>query len=316
MAEEGWERRALEALANDIVVERRRARRWSIFFRLATLAVVAVIALGLLGIPGKHGAICLDRCTALVDVDGEIDREGRASADIVAEGLKAAFEHPGTKGVLLRINSPGGSPVQAGQIHDEVVRLRKLHPGTSIHAVVEEMAASGGYYIAAAAEKVYVDKASLVGSIGVIMDGFGFVGTLDKLGVERRVLSAGENKAFLDPFAPLSDRHRDYAQTMLADIHRQFIDAVRAGRGARLRETPETYSGLVWNGERAVELGLADAVGTVESVARDVIGAEQVIDFTPKEDLANRFARRLGAAAGRQVLATLGAVGFGGARLR
>ncbi|MCC7115029.1 MAG: S49 family peptidase [Burkholderiales bacterium] len=316
MAEEGWERRALEALANDIVVERRRARRWSIFFRLATLAVVAVIALGLLGIPGKHGAICLDRCTALVDVDGEIDRDGRASAEIVIGGLRAALDHPGTRGVVLRINSPGGSPVQAGQIHDEVVRLRKLHPGTSIHAVVEEMAASGGYYIAAAAEKVYVDKASLVGSIGVIMDGFGFVGTLDKLGVERRVLSAGENKAFLDPFAPLSDRHRDYAQTMLADIHRQFIDAVRAGRGARLRETPETYSGLVWNGERAVELGLADAVGTVESVARDVIGAEQVIDFTPKEDLANRFARRLGAAAGRQVLATLGAVGFGGARLR
>ena len=316
MAEEGWERLALEALANDIVVERRRARRWSIFFRLATLAVVAVIALGLLGIPGKHGAICLDRCTALVDVDGEIDRDGRASAEIVIGGLRAALDHPGTRGVVLRINSPGGSPVQAGQIHDEVVRLRKLHPGTSIHAVVEEMAASGGYYIAAAAEKVYVDKASLVGSIGVIMDGFGFVGTLDKLGVERRVLSAGENKAFLDPFAPLSDRHRDYAQTMLADIHRQFIDAVRAGRGARLRETPETYSGLVWNGERAVELGLADAVGTVESVARDVIGAEQVIDFTPKEDLANRFARRLGAAAGRQVLATLGAVGFGGARLR
>ena len=316
MAEEGWERRALEALANDIVVERRRARRWSIFFRLATLAVVAVIALGLLGIPGKHGAICLDRCTALVDVDGEIDRDGRASAEIVIGGLRAALDHPGTRGVVLRINSPGGSPVQAGQIHDEVVRLRKLHPGTSIHAVVEEMAASGGYYIAAAAEKVYVDKASLVGSIGVIMDGFGFVGTLDKLGVERRVLSAGENKAFLDPFAPLSDRHRDYAQTMLADIHRQFIDAVRAGRGARLRETPETYSGLVWNGERAVELGLADAVGTVESVARDVIGAEQVIDVTPEEDLANRFARRLGAAAGRQVLATLGAVGFGGARLR
>lgn len=316
MAEEGWERRALEALANDIVVERRRARRWSIFFRLATLAVVAVIALGLLGIPGKHGAICLDRCTALVDVDGEIDRDGRASAEVVIGGLRAALDHPGTKGVVLRINSPGGSPVQAGQIHDEVVRLRKLHPGTSIHAVVEEMAASGGYYIAAAAEKVYVDKASLVGSIGVIMDGFGFVGTLDKLGVERRVLSAGENKAFLDPFAPLSDRHRDYAQAMLADIHRQFIDAVRAGRGARLRETPETYSGLVWNGERAVELGLADAVGTVESVARDVIGADQVIDFTPKEDLANRFARRLGAAAGRQVLATLGAVGFGGARLR
>ena len=316
MAEEGWERRALEALANDIVVERRRARRWSIFFRLATLAVVAVIALGLLGIPGKHGAICLDRCTALVDVDGEIDRDGRASAEIVIGGLRAALDHPGTRGVVLRINSPGGSPVQAGQINEEAVRLRKLHPGTSIHAVVEEMAASGGYYIAAAAEKVYVDKASLVGSIGVIMDGFGFVGTLDKLGVERRVLSAGENKAFLDPFAPLSDRHRDYAQTMLADIHRQFIDAVRAGRGARLRETPETYSGLVWNGERAVELGLADAVGTVESVARDVIGAEQVIDFTPKEDLANRFARRLGAAAGRQVLATLGAVGFGGARLR
>ncbi|MFO1284276.1 MAG: S49 family peptidase [Burkholderiales bacterium] len=316
MADEGWERRALEALANDIVVERRRARRWAIFFRLLTLALVVLAGLAFFGFAGTHGAICLDRCTAVVQVDGEIDRDSRASADIVIAGLRAAFEHPGTKGVVLRINSPGGSPVQAGQIYDEVVRLRKLHPETSVHAVVEELAASGGYYVAAAAERIYVDKASLVGSIGVIMDGFGFVGTLEKLGVERRVLAAGENKAFLDPFSPLVERQREVAQAMLADIHRQFIAAVREGRGTRLKETPDLYSGLVWNGERAVELGLADATGSVESVARDVVKAEQVVDFTPKEDLANRFARRLGAAAARHAVAALRASGWSGPSLR
>ena len=316
MADEGWERRALEALANDIVVERRRARRWSIFFRLVSLAIVVLGGLVFLGLLGSERPMCLDKCTAVVDVDGEIDREGRASADIVAEGLRAALEHPGTKGVLLRINSPGGSPVQAGQIYAEVRRLRAKHPDVPVHAVVEEMAASGGYYVAAAADRIYVNPASLVGSIGVIIDGFGFVGSMDKVGVERRVLAAGENKAFLDPFSPLSENHREYAQSMLSDIHAQFVAAVRDGRGTRLKETPEMFSGLVWNGQRAVELGLADAVGSVDSVAREVIGAEEIADFTPSEDLPSRLARRFGAEAGRVAVRTLRSVGFTGPILR
>ena len=316
MAEEGWERKALEALANDIVVERRRARRWSIFFRLVALAVVVFGGLVFLGLVGSDGHICLDKCTAVVDVDGEIERDGRASADIVAEGLRDAYAHPGTKGVVLRINSPGGSPVQAGQIYAEVRRLRAKHPDVPLHAVVEEMAASGGYYVAVAADRIYVNPASLVGSIGVIIDGFGFVGSIEKLGVERRVLAAGENKAFLDPFSPLPDAQREYAQAMLADIHAQFVAAVREGRGERLKETPETFSGLVWNGQRAVELGLADAVGSVDDVARDVIGAEELVDFTPREDVASRLARRFGAEAGRIAVRTLRSAGFAGPLLR
>jgi protease-4 len=312
MADEGWERKALEALASDIVVERRRARRWAIFFRLATLAIVVLAGLAMLGTFGSRGRICIDKCTAVVQVDGEIDREGRASAENVIDGLHAAFEHPGTKGVVLQINSPGGSPVQAGKIYAEVRRLRAKYPQIPLHAVIEEMAASGGYYVAAAADRIYVDPASLVGSIGVIIDGFGFVGTMEKVGAERRVLTAGDNKAFLDPFSPLSDKQRAYAQSMLDDIHQQFITAVRDGRGPRLKESPDMFSGLVWNGQRAVELGLADAAGSVASVARDVFQAEEVVDFTPKEDLANRFARRFGAAAARFAIGAMRSTGFAG----
>ena len=305
MADEGWERRALETLANDIVVERRRARRWSIFFRLLTLAVIVVGALALFGLAGTRGQLCIDKCTAVVHLEGEIDREGRASAENIIQGLHAAFEHPGTKGVLLRINSPGGSPVQAGQIFAEMRRLRAKYPKIPLHAVIEDMAASGGYYVAAAADRIYVDPASLVGSIGVLIDSFGFVGTLEKLGVERRVLAAGENKTFLDPFLPLKEPQREYAQTMLDDIHQQFIGAVRDGRGPRLKESPDMFSGLVWNGQRAVDLGLADAFGSVDSVARDVFGAEQLVDFTPKEDFTHRLARRFGAETARFALGAI-----------
>jgi protease-4 len=305
MADEGWERRALETLANDIVVERRRARRWSIFFRLLTLAIVVVGMLALFGFVGPTGKLCIDKCTAVVHLEGEIEREGRASAQIVNEGLRAAFEHPGTRGVVLVVNSPGGSPVQAGQIYAEVKRLRAKYPKIPLHAVIEDMAASGGYYAAAAADRIYVDPASLVGSIGVLIDGFGFVGTLEKLGVERRVLAAGENKTFLDPFLPLKEPQREYAQKMLEDIHQQFIGAVRDGRGPRLKESPDMFTGLVWNGQRAVELGLADAFGSVDSVARDVFGAEEIVDFTPKEDLSNRLARRFGAEAGRTAIGAM-----------
>lgn len=302
MADEGWERRALEQLANDIIVERRRARRWSIFFRLLVLAIIVLVGLGVLGLMAARSHICIDKCTAVVNVEGEIDRDGRASAENVIEGLRAAFEHPGTKGVVLRINSPGGSPVQAGMINAEVRRLRAKYPQIPLHSVVEEMAASGGYYIAVAGDRIYVDPASLVGSIGVIIDSFGFVGTLEKVGAERRVLTAGENKAFLDPFSPLPEKQKAYAQGMLDDIHKQFIEAVKDGRGGRLKDSPDLFTGLVWDGQRAVELGLADAIGSVDSVARDVLGAEEVVDFTPREDLASRLARRFGAEAGRFAL--------------
>ena len=305
MADEGWERRALEALANDIVVERRRARRWSIFFRLLTRGVLVLGLLLLVGLVGAGGQLCIDKCTAVVQVDGEIDRESRASAENVIEGLHAAFEHPGTKGVLLRINSPGGSPVQSSQIYAEVRRLRAKHPQIPLHAVVEDIAASGAYYIAASADRIYVDPSSLVGSIGVIIDSFGLTGTIEKIGAERRVITAGEDKAFLDPFLPLSEKHRAYAQQMLDEIHRVFIGAVKDGRGPRLKDSPELYSGLVWTGQRAVDLGLADAFGSVDSVAREVIGAEEIVDFTPREDFTHRLARRLGAEMARFSVAAL-----------
>jgi protease-4 len=255
--------------------------------------------------------ICLDRCTGLVDVRGELAADGPASAERVITGLQSAFKHAGTKGVILRINSPGGSPVQAGQIYDEVRRLRTLHPETPVAAVVEEIAASGGYYVAAAADNIYVDKASVVGSIGVIVDGFGFTGAMEKLGVDRRVVTAGENKAFLDPFEPVDPQQRAYIQGMIDEVHEQFITAVKAGRGKRLNEaTPGLFSGLVWNGKRAIEVGLADALGTVDSVARDVFKAEEIVDFTPEDNLAERFARRFGATFGRQFATALRQTGW------
>jgi len=311
MAEENWERKALENLAADIVVERRRARRWNIFFRLAGFALFLVIALSLVALAGVGRKACLHECTAVVHVDGEIDRNARANAEALISGLKQAYEYPQVKGVVVVINSPGGSPVQAGQVYEEIRRLRERHPGKPTYAVVEELAASGGYYIAAGAERIYVDKASIVGSIGVVMQSFGLVDAIDKLGVERRVITAGENKAFLDPFLPLEPRHVEHIRAMLADVHKQFIDAVRTGRGERLKETPELYSGLVWTGTRAVELGLADAIGSVDYVAREVIKAEEVVDFTPEEAISERLARRFGTTLARWFGAELKVPRFG-----
>ena len=299
MAEENWERKALERLAADIVVERRRARRWTIFFRLAGFAILLVIALSLAALVGIGQKVCLHECTAVLHVDGEIDRNARANAESLISGLKQAYEYPQVKGIVVVVNSPGGSPVQAGLVYDEIRRLRARHPDKPTFAVVEELAASGGYYIAAGAERIYVDKASIVGSIGVIMQSFGVVEAMDKIGVERRVITAGENKAFLDPFLPLDPKHAEHVRTMLADVHAQFIDAVRNGRGERLKESPELYSGLVWTGARAVELGLADAIGSVDYVAREVIKAEEVVDFTPEEALSERLARRFGTTVAR-----------------
>ncbi len=303
--EDNWERRVLERLATDGLREQRRARRWGIFFKLLAFGFLFFVLFAALGAWTGSERLCLDKCTAMVEIQGEIDATGRASADNVIAGLQAAFKNKGTQGVVLKINSPGGSPVQAGEINDEIRRLRGKYPDTPIYAVVEEICASGAYYVAVAADKIYVDKASLVGSIGVIMDGFGFVGTLDKLGIERRALTAGDNKAFLDPFLPLTAKQKEYAQQMLGDIHQQFIAVVRAGRGNRIKDSPDLFSGLLWNGRRSIELGLTDALGSVRSVARDVVKAEDIVDFTVQENVAERVARKFGAAMGRSVAASI-----------
>jgi protease-4 len=239
-----------------------------------------------------------------VELKGVLAVGGEASADKIINGLQDAFADKNTQGVILRINSPGGSPVQAGYINDEIHRLRTKYPNIPLYVVVEDICASGGYYVAVAADKIFVDKASLIGSVGVLMDGFGFTGAMEKLGIERRLLAAGENKGFLDPFSPLNPAQKEYAQQMLGEIHQQFIKVVRDGRGKRLKETPEMFSGLVWTGDKSIELGLADAYGSMEYVAREVIKAENIVDYTPPENLAERFARRFGAA-GAQALANI-----------
>src|ERR1019366_6960183 len=293
-----WERGVLEKLAMSAIQEERRARHWSIFFKLLTLAFMFTVLFISMGWVGKNEtALGVGKHTALVEMQGVIAAGSAASADNLIPSLQDAFKDKGTQGVILRINSPGGSPVQAGQINDEIRRLRIRYPNIPLYVVVDDICASGGYYVAAAADKIFVDKASLIGSIGVLMDGFGFTGTMAKLGVERRLITAGANKGFLDPFSPLSTAQEGYAKQMLAEIHQQFIDVVRKGRGKRLKETPDTFSGLVWNGQRGVEMGLADGFGTVESVARDVVKAENIVDFTVKENFADRLAKRFGVGA-------------------
>lgn len=296
MAEENWERGVLEKLAMSAIVEQRRARHWSIFFKVLTFGYLFFILFLFMGWADKsETALSTGKHTALVDMQGVIASDSAASADNLIPSLQEAFKDKGTQGVVLRINSPGGSPVQAGQINDEIRRLRAKYPAIPLYVVVEDVCASGGYYVAAAADRIYVDKASLIGSIGVLMDGFGFTGTMEKLGVERRLVTAGANKGFMDPFSAVRPDQQEYARQMLAQIHQQFIDVVKQGRGKRLKETPDTFSGLVWNGQAGIEMGLADGYGSVESVARDVIKAEEVVDFTVKEGFADRLAKRFGA---------------------
>jgi protease-4 len=294
MDEGDWEKQLIEKLATGALKEQRRGRRWGIFFKLLGFAYLTIVILLVLDWRGPD-SLSSGKHTALVDIVGVIDARGDSSADRVTEALQNAFKNKNTQGVILRINSPGGSPVQAGIIYDEIRRLRGIYPNIPMYAVVEDICASGGYYIAAAADKIYVDKASIVGSIGVIMDGWGFTGTMEKLGVERRALVSGENKAFLDPFSPVDEKQKRHAQSMLDDIHKQFIDVVRKGRGKRLKETPDIFSGLLWTGEKSVELGLTDGLGSVDYVAREVIKAEDIFDFTKKQDITERFARRFGA---------------------
>lgn len=305
------EGRALELLAEvamAAVTERRRARRWSLFFRFLWAGLFAALAFGLIGraFEPDAGVAKRGRYTAVVNVEGLIADGTEASADNVLLGLRRALQDSATAGVILAINSPGGSPVQAGQMFDEILRLRAAHPKIPVYAVIADAGASGGYYVAAAAQSIYADKASIVGSIGVRADGFGFVGTLDKLGVERRLLTAGANKALLDPFSPQRPEQVAFMQGLLDQIHRQFIDAVRKGRGARLQESAQVFSGLVWTGEQAVGLGLVDGLGSVRSVARDVIGVEQTRDFTHRERVVEHLLGRVEAASGRVLARVLG----------
>jgi protease-4 len=291
-----WERSVLEKLAMSAIQEQRRARHWSIFFKVLTFGYLFFLLFLFMGWSDKtETGLTSGKHTALVDMQGVISADSAAGADNMIPSLQAAFKDSGTSAVILRINSPGGSPVQAGQINDEIRRLRVKYPAIPLYVVVEDVCASGGYYVAAAADKIFVDKASLIGSIGVLMDGFGFTGTMEKLGVERRLVTAGTNKGFLDPFSPARPEQQEYAKEMLAQIHQQFIDVVKQGRGKRLKESPDTFSGLVWNGQKGVEMGLADGYGSIESVAREVIKEENIVDFTVKEGFADRLAKRLGA---------------------
>ena len=302
--EQGWERKVLEQIAFEGLKENRRKRRWGVFFRLLGFAYVGIVIL-MFWSGGREGHVDGPAHTAVIKLDGVIGPSQEVKAEDVIASLRDAFENKSAKGVILQINSPGGSPVQAGMINDEIRRLRAKYPNKPVYAVVEDVCASGGYYIAVAAEKIFVDKASIVGSIGVRMDGFGFTGAMEKLGIERRSLTAGENKAFLDPFSPQNPKHVEFAQTMLAEIHKQFIDVVRQGRGKRLKETPEMFSGLFWSGSKSIEMGLADAYGTMDSVAREQIKAEDVRDYTKRENVAERLAKRFGAGASASLSQTL-----------
>ncbi len=302
-ARSGWERETLEKLAFAALQEQQVARRWKNGLRLAWLLfVVVVFWMG--WSYNTPTASPSTPHTAMVAIKGEIASEGDASAENIMAAMRSALEDSGSRALVLLINSPGGSPVQAGIITDEIQRLKKLH-GKPVYAVVEESCASAAYYIAAAADRIYVDKASIVGSIGVLMDGFGFTGLMDKLGVERRLMVAGENKGFLDPFSPQTAKQRAFAQGMLDQVHQQFIAVVRAGRGDRLKETPELFSGLFWTGQQAIDLGLADQLGSVDFVAREVIKAEDLVDYTHRENVAERLAKRFGAAIGEGAVKAL-----------
>jgi len=293
---DSWHRDVVNRLAFAALNEQRRARRWNVFFK--ALLALYLLALLFLYLPSDWSSITKTsgKHTALVDLSGLIASKAEGSADTVIEGLRNAFDDSNTAGVILRANSPGGSPVQSGYIYQEIKRLRKLHPDTPLYAVVTDVCASGCYYAVSAADKIYVDKASIVGSIGVRMDSFGFVGSMEKLGVERRLYTAGENKGFLDPFTPSKDSDVEHVKKLLEDIHEQFKAAVMEGRGERLHMQPELFSGLVWTGEESIPMGLTDAVGSPGYVAREVIGAEDIVDFTEKPDLLERLGDRIGVA--------------------
>ena len=299
------EQNLVNRIAWEAIAEQRRARRWGIFFKLFFALYLLFFLLLYAPIEWESSAMVGEQHTAMVEINGVIANDTEANADYVVSGLRDAFEDKNTAGIVLRINSPGGSPVQAGYIYDEIQRLRELHPDIPLYAVIMDICASGGYYIAAAADKIYADKASVVGSIGVIMSGFGFVDAIEKLGIERRLIYAGENKGFLDPFSPLKPGEVEHINGLIDQIYEQFIDVVKKGRGERLQNDENIFSGLIWTGEQSVELGLVDALGSTSYVAREVIGAEKIIDFTFRETYFDRFAKQIGNALAKTLEAGL-----------
>jgi len=296
----------LEKLAYELLEDQRMNRRWRVFFRFSALILALIAIWAAFDFKGSTKQVN-SRHTALIEIEGEIDAgSSTGSVSSILPALNDAFSDVSSVGLILKMNSPGGSPVQSAIVNDEINRLRKLHPNKPVYVVVEDMCASGCYYIAAAADRIYVSQASIVGSIGVLMSSFGFTGLMHKLGIERRLMTAGENKGLMDPFSPYSSKHKEFTQAMLKEIHEQFIAAVRAGRGKRLKETPEIFSGLFWTGSHAITLGLADGLGTVDSVARDVLKAEDVIDYTVREGLSDRVLKKFGAAVGEGAARAMG----------
>ena len=295
-----WERRVITKLAQASLKEQKRARRWSIFFKFLVFAYITFI-LFMFTEPDISGTKISQKHTALVELQGTIADGETASADNIVSALRSAFEDEKTEGVILRINSPGGTPVQAGYIYDEILRLREKHPDTQLYAVISDMAASGGYYVASAADEIYASNSSIVGSIGVRMDGFGVVDAMEKLGIESRTLTAGKNKALLDPFTPADEDAMKHLQAMIDDIHQQFIGAVKKGRGDRLKEFDDLFTGLIWTGREAVEFGLVDNIGSASYVAREVIGAEDIVEYTVEEDVLERLVDRLGASTAKML---------------
>lgn len=295
-SKDGWEKKLVEDLAMASLKERRTTRRWGIFFKLAFFAyLVGLVVLFYVPFDPVSLDKGADEHTAVINIEGVISSESKASADFVITGLRDAFEDKKTKGVILRMNTPGGSPVQSGYINDEIYRLKELHPDIKVYAVIVDVCASGGYYIAAAADEIYADKGSMVGSIGVLMNSFGFENAIDKVGVTRRLYTAGEHKGFLDPFTKPLEEDIDHAKSMLKNIHKQFVEVVKKGRGDKLKDDPLLFSGYVWTGEQSMELGLVDKLGSSSYVAREIIGAEEIKDFTVTESFMDRFAKKMGA---------------------
>lgn len=312
---DNWERDVLNRLAFATLNEQRRSRRWNVFFKaLAFIYVGAVILVAYNPFAARPGSISGKKHTAVIEITGAIGADSEASADNIVGGLREAFEDKDTAAVILRINSPGGSPVQAGYVYDEIKRLRKLYPKTKLYAVIVDICASGGYYIAAAADEIYADKASIVGSIGVLMNGFGFVEAMKKVGVERRLITAGKHKGTMDPFSPIKKDELKHVEGMLDSIHQQFINVVKEGRGEdrlKIKEYPDLFSGLFWNGEQGVKMGLVDGLGNTSYVAREIVKAERLVDFTVRSKLFDRFAERFGAGFAKVFSKSIGADSIG-----
>lgn len=303
---EQWEKTIIEQLATDALKERRRSRRWGIFFKLLTFAYLTVLVLLLAPDEWDKTALKAKNHTAIVELEGVIADGEKASADNIVTGLRNAFKDKNTEAVILRINSPGGSPVQSSYINKEMHRLREKYPEIPLYAVVSDVCASGGYYVAVAADKIFVNESSVVGSIGVLISSFGFVDSLEKLGVERRLLTAGEHKGVMDPFSPMSEFDNQHLDRVLTELHQEFIDVVKKGRGERLKEDDQVFSGLFWSGKQSVEKGLTDDFGSASYVAREIVGVEDLVDFTEKEDPFERFAERMGAGASKTLASIFG----------